>query len=48
MACEAGAQEWKPRLPDELNWIKLAAYPGVKFAVLSGGFGKPGPFTIQA
>lgn len=44
----AGAQEWKPLLPGDLRWMDVPSYPGVQFALLSGGLGKPGPFTVRA
>ena len=44
----ARAAEWNPLLPEQLNWIESPAYPGVTFAVLAGGMGKPGVFTVRA
>ena len=44
----AWAAEWSPLLPEQLNWIESPAYPGVTFAVLAGGMGKPGFFTVRA
>jgi quercetin dioxygenase-like cupin family protein len=44
----ARAAEWSPLLPEQLNWIESPAYPGVTFAVLAGGMGKPGFFTVRA
>ena len=44
----AWAAEWSPLLPEQLNWIESPAYPGVTFALLAGGMGKPGFFTVRA
>jgi len=44
----AWAAEWSPLLPEQLNWIESPAYPGATFAVLAGGMGKPGVFTVRA
>ena len=48
VASAARAGEWNPLLPEQLNWIESPAYPGVTFAVLAGGMGKPGAFTVRA
>src|ERR1700674_1545282 len=49
--CAGGAArgaEWSPLLPEQLSWIESPSYPGVAFAVLAGGMGKPGFFTVRA
>ena len=48
MSTAVESAEWGVIIPSDIKWIDLPSYPGVKFAVLSGTPGKPGPYTLRA